>query len=155
MKPTLARSIFAYIASVVIITAASIGFFSYHISSKKLSEQNEQHLKEIVSNAVNHTDLYLKLYERAHLSLFTNTDVKKFLDAPPQGDYEYYEFTNKLKVNVIDPLFIKSPEIMTVYLIDYNHNWVYYENPALKPIADRCLRLHWRSWIKRPMRREI
>ncbi|MEK3724487.1 cache domain-containing sensor histidine kinase [Paenibacillus sp. FSL H8-0034] len=136
MKPTLARSIFAYIASVVIITAASIGFFSYHISSKKLSEQNEQHLKEIVSNAVNHTDLYLKLYERAHLSLFTNTDVKKFLDAPPQGDYEYYEFTNKLKVNVIDPLFIKSPEIMTVYLIDYNHNWVYYENPALKPIAD-------------------
>lgn len=136
MKPSLARSIFAYIASVVLITAVSIGFFSYYISSNKLKEQSEQHLTEIVSNAVNHTDLYLKNYERAHLSLFTNSHVKKFLDDPPTGDYEYYLFTDNLMDNVINPLFIKSPEIMTVYLADYNGHWVYYENPALKPIVD-------------------
>lgn len=136
MKPSLARSIFAYIASVVLITVVSIGIFSYYISSNKLKEQSEQHLTEIVSNAVNHTDLYLKNYERAHLSLFTNSHVKKFLDDPPTGDYEYYLFTDNLMDNVINPLFIKSPEIMTVYLADYNGHWVYYENPALKPIVD-------------------
>ncbi|MDF2644293.1 MAG: signal protein [Paenibacillus sp.] len=136
MKPSLARSIFAYIASVVLITVVSIGLFSYYISSNKLKEQSEQHLTEIVSNAVNHTDLYLKNYERAHLSLFTNSHVKKFLDDPPTGDYEYYLFTDNLMDNVINPLFIKSPEIMTVYLADYNGHWVYYENPALKPIVD-------------------
>ncbi|MGG1518853.1 histidine kinase [Paenibacillus oryzisoli] len=138
MKPkrTLARSIFFYIASIVLITVMSIGFSSYYISSSKLKEQSEQHLTEIVSNAVNHTDLYLKNYERAHLSLFTNSAVKKFLDDPPTGDYEYYLFTDKLMDNVINPLFIKSPEIMTVYLGDYNDHWVYFENPALKPIVD-------------------
>ncbi|TXK84250.1 sensor histidine kinase [Paenibacillus sp. N3.4] len=136
MKPSLARSIFAYIASVVLISVISIGFFSYYISSNKLREQSEQHLTEIVSNAVNHTDLYLKIYERAHLSLFTNGDVKKFLDDPPTGDYEYYKFTDNLMYHVINPLFIKSPEIMTVYLTDYNNHMVYYENPALRPIVD-------------------
>lgn len=136
MKPSLARSIFAYVAAIVLITVMSIGFSSYYISSNKLKEQTEQHLTEIVSNAVNHTDLYLKNYERAHLSLFTNSSVKKFLDDPPTGDYEYYQFTDNLMDNVINPLFIKSPEIMTVYLADYFDNYVYYENPALKPIVD-------------------
>ncbi|MFS0838985.1 cache domain-containing protein [Paenibacillus sp. 1P03SA] len=136
MKKTLSRTIFIYIAVVVIITAASIGWFSYHISSSQLRQQNEQHLIEAVTNAVNHTDLYLKLYERAHLSLFTHPDIRKFLDSPPKDDYAYFQYTDSLKKQVIDPLFLKTPEIMTVYLTDYNKNWVYFVNPALKIIQD-------------------
>ncbi|MCY9590256.1 sensor histidine kinase [Paenibacillus chitinolyticus] len=136
MKKTLSRTIFIYIAVVVIITASSIGWFSYHISSSQLRQQNEQHLIEAVSNAVNHTDLYLKLYERAHLSLFTHPDIRKFLDSPPKDDYAYFQYTDTLKKQVIDPLFLKTPEIMTVYLTDYSKNWVYFVNPALKIIQD-------------------
>ncbi|OXM88340.1 cache domain-containing sensor histidine kinase [Paenibacillus rigui] len=136
MKPSLARTIFVYFASVIVISIAAVGFFSYQLSSVQLGEQSEEHLTEIVSNVVNQTDLYLRSYERAHLSLFTSSEVKDFLDSPPEGDYAYYQFTNDLKKHIIDPLFIKSPDIMTVYLIDYNNNWVYYANPALKLIED-------------------
>ncbi|WP_372630238.1 sensor histidine kinase [Cohnella sp.] len=136
MKPSLARSIFFYIASVVLLSVAAVGFFSYRYSSVELRKQNERHLSEIVSNAVNHTDLYLKTYERAHLSLVTNVDVKRFLDRPPEDDYDYYAYTKALKEETIQPLFIQSPQIMTVYLIGYHGKWVYFVNPALRLITD-------------------
>ncbi|SFB49113.1 two-component system, sensor histidine kinase YesM [Cohnella sp. OV330] len=135
-KPSLARSIFVSMACLVIASVASVAFFSYRNSSVELRKQNEQHLIEIVSNVVHHTDLYLNSYERAHLSLVTNGDIRSFLDAPPADDYERYEVTHRIKEQVIEPLFLKSPEIMTVFLIDYNGNYAYYPNPELRLITD-------------------
>ncbi|UUZ78839.1 hypothetical protein LJK88_26545 [Paenibacillus sp. P26] len=67
---------------VILLSLATVGVFSYRSASSELNQLVESQLSQVVGNAVNHTDLYLRAYERSMISLFNNNDVKRFIDLP-------------------------------------------------------------------------
>jgi len=89
----------------------------------------EKQLAQITGNAVHHTDLYLKDYERAIISLLSNRQVKEFVDLPStREEYDYYMYKKLIREIGVDPLFIQSPQIASIYVISDKGNAVYYYN---------------------------
>lgn len=91
-------------------------------------------MSQIINNSIHHTDLYLKAYERSILSLITNRDVKRFADLPQdRKEIEYYEYRNQISKFAVEPVFIRNPDIASIYIISFNGNSVYFYNQATLP----------------------
>ncbi|TBL69372.1 cache domain-containing sensor histidine kinase [Paenibacillus thalictri] len=116
---------------VILLSLASVGVFSYWTSSGELDQLVESQLSQVVENAVHHTDLYIRAYERAMVSLLNSNDVKRFIDLP-QGEigYPYYELRKVIKELGIEPAFIRNPEIADIFLLSFNDNAMYFYNDS-------------------------
>ncbi|MFC3843136.1 sensor histidine kinase [Paenibacillus sp. GCM10012304] len=89
----------------------------------------ENQMDQIAGNAVHHTDLYLKDYERSIVSLLTNRQIMEFIDLPAtREEYDYYLYRKTIREVSVDPLFIRNPKLASVYLISDKKNAVYYYN---------------------------
>ncbi|MCM3270199.1 cache domain-containing sensor histidine kinase [Paenibacillus elgii] len=128
-RASLYQKLFLYFLTVIIVSLTTVGIVTYYASSQELDRMVEGQLSQMVGNAAYHTDLYLKSYERSMVSLLTNKEVKRFIDLPAGLEgYEFYEIQKQIKEYVIDPIFIRNPEITAVYSISFNGNAVYYYN---------------------------
>ncbi|MBW7455464.1 sensor histidine kinase [Paenibacillus sepulcri] len=126
------RSLYAkltfYFLVVIGLTLSGVGI-SYTTSTRELDELAEKQMQQIVRNAVHHTDLYLKDYERSMVSLLTFRYVMEFMDLPTdREEYDYYNYRKMIREVVADPLFIRNPKIASIYLISDKGNAVYYFN---------------------------
>ncbi|WP_261807941.1 sensor histidine kinase [Paenibacillus sp. N3.4] len=89
----------------------------------------ENQMNQIVGNAVHHTDLYLKDYERSIVSLMTNRKVLEFIESPiSRKEYDYYSYWTQIREISADPLFIRNPKLACIYLIGDKQNAIYYYN---------------------------
>lgn len=123
------KKIFVYFLIVIILSLSCVGFFSYMITSGELEEMVENQMNQIAGNAVHHTDLYLKDYERSIVSLLTNRQIMEFIDLPAtREEYDYYLYRKTIREFSVDPLFIRNPKLASVYLISDKKNAVYYYN---------------------------
>lgn len=123
------KKIFAYFLIVIILSLSCVGIFSYIITSGELEEMVENQMNQIAGNAVHHTDLYLKDYERSIVSLLTNRQIMEFIDLPAtREEYDYYLYRKTIREFSVDPLFIRNPKLASVYLISDKKNAVYYYN---------------------------
>ncbi|MGQ7889903.1 cache domain-containing sensor histidine kinase [Paenibacillus sp. WC2504] len=123
------KKIFAYFLIVIVLSLSCVGFFSYMITSGELEEMVENQMDQIAGNAVHHTDLYLKDYERSIVSLLTNRQIMEFIDLPAtREEYDYYLYRKTIREVSVDPLFIRNPKLASVYLISDKKNAVYYYN---------------------------
>ena len=110
MKNKLYRKLFLYFVSIIVLTTLLIGIVTYTRSSAELDRQLDRHMSQIVQNALNHTDLYIKSYDRTMISLLTNRELKKFVDLPnPADHYEYYQISSTIKDTVFRPLMDRGP----------------------------------------------
>ncbi|TVY06932.1 cache domain-containing sensor histidine kinase [Paenibacillus cremeus] len=126
-RRSLYRKLYVYFLIVIVLSLASVGFFSYRTSSQELDVLVRNQMTQIVGNAVHHTDSYLKGYERSLVSLLTNREVKEFVDLPGNlEEYEYYRYRKLIREIGVDPLFIRNPEIASIYVISFKGNAVYY-----------------------------
>ncbi|WP_028611422.1 sensor histidine kinase [Paenibacillus harenae] len=126
------RSLYAkltfYFLVVIGLTLSGVGI-SYSTSSRELDELAKKQMEQIVRNAVHHTDLYLRDYERSMVSLLTFRYVMEFMDLPADREaYDYYYYRKMIREAGVDPLFIGNPKIASIYLINGNGNAVYYFN---------------------------
>lgn len=124
----MAARMFAYFVIVIVISSSIVGFVLYVQSSKEVDKQTNELLTQIVDNAMNHTDMYLKKYDRATLSMLTSTNVKEFLNLDKNNFVSYFLSIRPIKEKVIQPLFINNPEISMVYLLGYNGLSIYDHN---------------------------
>ncbi|NOU97220.1 HAMP domain-containing protein [Paenibacillus sp. LMG 31456] len=128
-RRSLYRKLYIYFFIVIVVSLASVGIFSYRTSTKELDILVQNQMTQIVTNAVNHTDLYLKAYSRSIVSLLTIRELKQFIDRPRNlHEYEFYEYRKQIKEIGVDSLFIRNPEIAAIYVISFNGNAVYYYN---------------------------
>ncbi|MFD0675470.1 MULTISPECIES: cache domain-containing sensor histidine kinase [unclassified Paenibacillus] len=128
-KRSLYRKLYIYFFIVIVVSLASVGIFSYRTSTQELDILVQNQMNQIVTNAVNHTDLYLKAYSRSIVSLLTIRELKQFIDRPRNlHEYEFYEYRKQIKEIGVDSLFIRNPEIAAIYVISFNGNAVYYYN---------------------------
>ncbi|GIO98536.1 sensor histidine kinase YesM [Paenibacillus lautus] len=126
MKNKLYRKLFLYFVSIIVLTTLLIGIVTYTRSSAELDRQLDRHMSQIVQNALNHTDLYIKSYDRTMISLLTNRELKKFVDLPnPADHYDYYHISSTIKDTVFRPLMERGPELLTMYLLSYNGHATY------------------------------
>ncbi|GIP33249.1 sensor histidine kinase [Paenibacillus sp. J2TS4] len=119
-KSSLAFKVFTSFVIVIVVTLTIVSVSTYVTSSRELDQLHEEMLTQIVDNALHHTDLYLKSYERATLSLLTSSYVKQFLDAEQNHYFAYYSLSAHIKEELFKPIFINNPEISMIYLISYN-----------------------------------
>ncbi|CAG7631885.1 sensor histidine kinase [Paenibacillus allorhizosphaerae] len=122
MKGGMARRIYFYFVVVIALTSVTVGVTGYWRSSKELDNQYQALLAQIVDNAVHQTDLYLKGYERATLSILTSALVKDALSSKPDKSKvsEFYVVENMIKQQLFQTVLINNPEITMVYLAGYN-----------------------------------
>ncbi|MFB7815878.1 sensor histidine kinase [Paenibacillus chitinolyticus] len=126
IKWNLSRKIFLYLLSIILITLTSVGIFTYKKASDELDKQNRLHMNQILTNALHHTDVYVKSYDRLTISLLTNRDIKKFVDLPPVPEpYDYYKFWSTIRETALQPIFIRNPEIVSMYAISFAGNGIY------------------------------
>ncbi|MGO4275312.1 signal protein, partial [Paenibacillus sp. TAF58] len=90
MRSSMAVRMFAYFVIVIVISSSIVGFVLYVQSSKEVDKQTNELLMQIVDNAINHTDMYLKKYDRATLSMLTSTNVKEFLNLDSNNFISYF-----------------------------------------------------------------
>ncbi|MFD0675485.1 MULTISPECIES: cache domain-containing sensor histidine kinase [unclassified Paenibacillus] len=117
---------------VIMISLTSVGIFSYWTSSRELDQIVEKQLSQVVGNAVHHTDLYIRNYERSMVSLLNSNYVKRFIDLP-QGEtgYPYYELRKLMKELLIEPAFARNPEIADIFMISADNNAMYFYNDSI------------------------
>lgn len=128
-RVSLYRRLYLYFLIVIVVSLTGVGVFSYTSSSKELEVLVRGQMEQIVSNAVHHTDLYLKTYDRSLVSLLSNRQVKEFADLPINREgYEFYRYRTLIREIGVDPLFIRSPDIAAVYMISFHGNALYYFN---------------------------
>lgn len=128
-KISLFRKLLYYFLIVIILSLTSVVYFSTKFTAKEIDQQVNSQMTQIVNNALNHTDLYLRNYERSIVSLLSNRDVKMFLDLTGnREDYEYFQYRSSIKEFGTTPLFIRNPEISTIYIISFSSNAIYYFN---------------------------
>ncbi|GAB6929000.1 two-component system sensor histidine kinase YesM [Paenibacillus sp. JCM 10914] len=126
MKNKLYRRLFLYCVSIIVLSSLLIGVVTYSRSSAELDRQLDRHMSQIVQNALNHTDLYIKSYDRTMITLLTNRELKKFVDLPnPADHYDYYQISSTIKDTVFRPLMDRGPELLTMYLISGSGNATY------------------------------
>lgn len=125
MKGNLSRKLVTYFLVVIVLSLTSVGVFTYTRSSEELDRQSSRHMSQIVNNAMYQTDLYLQNYERSMSSLLSNQDVKQFVDMPRIEGYEYYSFYSSIRDYGMKPIFIRNPEVASIYIISNNENAIF------------------------------
>ncbi|MCR8634715.1 cache domain-containing sensor histidine kinase [Paenibacillus radicis (ex Xue et al. 2023)] len=119
MNNRLARKVYIYFVIIIALTLVTVGVTGYWRSSNELENQYEGLLTQIVDNVLHETDLYLKNYERATVSILTSPVVKEALDLPRNTTTGFYTSEIAMK-GVFQPVLINNPEISMTYIIGYN-----------------------------------
>ncbi|MDD9268397.1 sensor histidine kinase [Paenibacillus sp. GCM10023248] len=119
MKNSLVRKVYMYFVIIITLTLVTVGVTGYWRSSNELENQYEGLLTQIVDNVLHETDLFLKSYERATLSIMISPVVKEALDLPRQATASFYASEIAMK-SVFQPVLINNPEISMTYIIGYN-----------------------------------
>ncbi|CAG7647846.1 sensor histidine kinase [Paenibacillus allorhizosphaerae] len=134
MKGSLSRKLAIYFLVVIVLSLASVGVVTYTRSSKELNEQSSRHMAQIANNAMYQTDLYFQNYERSMASLLSNQDIKQFVDQSSRLEgYDYYSYFSSIREYGMRPIFIRSPEILDIYIISYAGNSIH----AFNGVMDR------------------
>ncbi|OXM85412.1 cache domain-containing sensor histidine kinase [Paenibacillus rigui] len=120
MRTSMAVQLFLYFIIVIVISSSIVGIVLYIQSSKEVETQTEVFLTQIVDNAMQHTDMYLKRYDRATLSIMTTSNVKEFLNMDKNDFISYYKSIRPIKEKMMQPLLNGNPEISIVYLMNYS-----------------------------------
>lgn len=140
MRTSLSARMFAYFVIVILISSSLVGIVLYRQSSKEMDKQTNELLTQIVDNAMNHTDMYLKKYDRASLTMLTSSNVKELLNLDADNFVSYFLLIRPLKEKVIQPLFINNPEISMVYLIGYNGLSIFEHNAEATDFSESMLK---------------
>ncbi|MDF2959525.1 MAG: histidine kinase [Paenibacillus sp.] len=120
MKNSLATRVYLYFVTIIVLTVATIGITGYWRSSSELENQYQNLLAQIVDNVAHQTDLYLKNYERATVSILTSPLVKEALDSNAKTVTDFYTSSHVINQQVFQPVLINNPQITMVYLNGYN-----------------------------------
>ncbi|WP_216626055.1 cache domain-containing sensor histidine kinase [Paenibacillus plantarum] len=139
MRSSLALRMFVYFVIVIVISSSIVGLVLYVQSTKEVDKQTNELLTQIVDNAMNHTDMYLKKYDRATVSMITSTNVKEFLNLDGNNFIPYFLSIRPMKEKVLQPLFINNPEISMVYLLGYNGLSIYDHNADTSDFSNSIL----------------
>jgi two-component system sensor histidine kinase YesM len=119
MNSRLVRKVYIYFVVIITLALVTVGVTGYWRSSNALENQYEGLLTQIVDNVLHETDLFLKSYERATLSILISPVVKEALDLPARSTAGFYSSEMAMK-NVFQPVLINNPEISMTYIIGYN-----------------------------------
>lgn len=134
MRATLSLKLLFYFTIVILLSLSAVGISFYSISAKQLQESTESQMIQIVDNAVHHTNLYLSSYERSTVALLSDLRVKRYIDLPAdREEYENYRFTTDIRDAIVEPVWIRNPEIAALYIIGYSGNALYYYNGGSAP----------------------
>jgi two-component system sensor histidine kinase YesM len=119
MNNSLGRKVYIYFVIIIVLTLVTVGVAGYWQSSKELENQYEGLLTQIVDNVLHETDLFLKNYERATVSILTSPIVREALDQPRDSAASFYTSESAMK-GVFQPVLINNPEISMTYIKGYN-----------------------------------
>ncbi|MCS7459655.1 histidine kinase [Paenibacillus doosanensis] len=119
MNNGLVRKVYIYFVILITLALVTVGVTAYWRSSNELENQYEGLLTQIVDNVLNETDLFLKSYERATVSIMISPVVKEALDLPSNSAAGFYASEVAMK-GVFQPVLINNPEISMAYIIGYN-----------------------------------
>lgn len=138
MRVSLRLKLLLYFTIVILLSLSAVGFAFYSISAKQLQKSAKSQMVQIVDNAVHHTNLYLSSYQRSMVALLTDLRVKRYIDLPAdREEYENYRYMTDIRDAIVDPVWIRNPEIEALYIIGYSGNALYYYNggsePSFKP----------------------
>lgn len=138
MRVSLRLKLLLYFTIVILLSLSAVGIAFYSISAKQLQKSAKSQMVQIVDNAVHHTNLYLSSYQRSMVALLTDLRVKRYIDLPAdREEYENYRYMTDIRDAIVDPVWIRNPEIEALYIIGYSGNALYYYNggsePSFKP----------------------
>ena len=119
MNSRLVRKVYIYFVIIITLALVTVGVTGYWRSSNELEKQYEGLLTQIVDNVLHETDLFLKSYERATLSILISPIVKEALDLPYHATSGFYSSEIAMK-GVFQPVLINNPEISMTYIVGYN-----------------------------------
>jgi two-component system, sensor histidine kinase YesM len=126
---SLYQKLFLSYLVVILLSLGGVGIFTYRASSGQLSQLVEGQLSQIVRNAVHHTDLYIRSYERSMVSFLNSNNVKRFIDLPAgENGYPFYELRKNIRELSIEPAFVRNPEISAITLLSFSGNALYFFN---------------------------
>jgi two-component system, sensor histidine kinase YesM len=130
MGKSLSGRLFVSFLIVIVISLASVGFFSYWKSASALDREMERYINQMIESASYQTDSYLRSYERASETILVNEDVKRFLDMDPEDSYSFYLFSDTILKYVMRPTFISNDNIRAIYVIGYHGKAIMYESQS-------------------------
>jgi two-component system, sensor histidine kinase YesM len=130
MGKSLSGRLFVSFLVVIVISLASVGFFSYWKSASALDREMERYINQMIESASYQTDSYLRSYERASETILVNEDVKRFLDMDPEDSYSFYLFSDTILKYVMRPAFISNDNIRAIYVIGYHGKAIMYESQS-------------------------
>lgn len=134
MRATLSRKLLFYFTIVILLSLSALGISFYSISAKQLQASTENQMIQIVNNAVHHTNLYISSYQRSTVALLTDLRVKRYIDlSSDREEYENYRYTTDIRDAIVEPVWIRNPEIEALYIIGYSGNALYYYNGGSAP----------------------
>lgn len=129
MRKSLSRQIFLYFFIVVLFSLTTVGVFFYMKSSEAIDEQVEKYMTTVISNAARQTDNHLQIFERISNTILLQDSVKKFLDMDPSDSYEHYRFTNLIRKDVFQKIFIQYPtQIHMMYILGFHGRSIFDQN---------------------------
>ncbi|WP_429371994.1 cache domain-containing sensor histidine kinase [Paenibacillus sp. DS2015] len=134
MRIRLQLKLFLSFLIVILLSLSAVGVAFYTISAKQLERSAKEQMVQIVNNAVHHTNLYLSSYQRSMVALLTDMKVKQYIDLPiDREEYENYRLMTDIRDRIVEPVWIRNPEIETLYIMGYSGNALYYYNGGSEP----------------------
>jgi len=136
MRRSLARQLFVYFLIVIVFSLSMVGVFSYLESSRAIDEQVEKYMAQVINNAAMQTDNQLMTFERVSNSILSQQMVKRFLDMDPTDSYEFYNFSNQIRKDVFQRVFITYPtQIHMIYILGYHGRSIFDHNQSFSAIS--------------------
>lgn len=74
-------------------------------------------MAQVVNITSHHLEQYIRSYENSTLSLLTNLDIKEYLDVAPELNYENYFYSSRIKTYAFEPILIRHPEVLALYVV--------------------------------------
>ncbi|GGG60877.1 cache domain-containing sensor histidine kinase [Paenibacillus radicis (ex Gao et al. 2016)] len=122
--------LYTYFVIVIFVPLAALGLYTYYGATDKLRAQAEANMAQVVNIASYHLEQYIHNYENSTLSLLSNSDIKSFLEIDPDKYYEKYYYTSTIKTNALEPIMIRHPEVMALYVVGQDGRTVSVNNGA-------------------------
>lgn len=107
---------------VVLLTALSIGFFSYFDTSRTIQDDIRQSGNKILKQATLNLNRYLKDYENYILMLGTSREYQNWLNVEAGDALESHLTLKLLEDAYMQRLLFQSPEILSISLYNSNGN---------------------------------
>ncbi|WP_020619090.1 cache domain-containing sensor histidine kinase [Paenibacillus daejeonensis] len=136
MRRSLARQLFISFLIVIVFSLSMVGIFSYLESSRAIDEQVEKYMAQVINNAAMQTDNQLMTFERVSNSILSQQIVKRFLDMDPTDSYEFYNFSNQIRKDVFQRVFITYPtQIHMIYILGDHGRSIFDHNQSFSAIS--------------------